>query len=340
MVSIDKVQDALDTLRRRFSAITFPHSTLAGELHGDVLYKWPGRADEDIMVCVPTFTKREPFHRHEFFYFNFTMKGKYDSISRSEDSRITIREDELYAGEPAAPHALMPTGDAKDNVIIGILIARRAFIKDFLPLLNPNTGLFRFFLEPDIVSIRPKGVLNSHDTLADRFLHFKLPDSSVVRELLEIMAVEYAQPKVDTQAVLKSLTLSYLVQIERQLSLAANDAPQSQDEQTLPPITKHRLIDSIVRYIEEHIADVTLKDTAARFSRHPSYISQLVHREMGAAFNDIVQDMRMKRAQVLLRVKGLSIEEIAYLTGYASTSSFYRAYRTRYGKTPRGDAHP
>lgn len=316
MPSMDKVQDALDILRRRFAAITFPHGTLAGELHGDVLYKWPGRADEDIMVCAPTFTKREPFHRHEFFYFNFTMKGSYDSISHTKNSRITICEDELYAGEPAAPHALMPTGDAKENVIIGVLIARRAFIKDFLPLLNPNTGLFRFFLEP------------AFDTHADRFLHFKLPDSSTVRELLGIMTVEYARPKSDTQAVLKPLALSYLVQIERQLSLATDPSP--------PLVLRRKLIDDIVRYIEEHITDVTLNDTAAHFSRHPVYISSLVHRETGAAFSKIVQDMRMKRAQVLLQIKDLSIEEIASLTGYSSTSNFYRAYRARYGKTPRG----
>lgn len=329
MPTPDKVQDALETLRRRFAALTFPHGTLAGELHGDVLYKWPGRADEDIMVCAPVFTKREPFHRHEFFYFNFTMKGSYDSISRTEDSRITINEDELYAGEPAAPHALMPTGDAAENVIIGVLIARRAFVKDFLPLLTPNTGLFRFFLEPDIISLRPKGLLNNHDTRADRFLHFRLPDSSTVRELLGIMAAEYAHPKADTQAVLKPLALSYLVQIERQLSLAAAGGRAE------PPSARGRLIDDIVRYIEEHIADVTLKDTAAHFSRHPVYISSLVHREMGATFSDIVQDMRMKRARALLCMKDLSIEEIAYLTGYGSASSFYRAYRARYGQTPR-----
>ena len=49
--------------------------------------------------------EQEPFHHHDFFYFNFTYKGEYDSLSYKYDNRITIRVGELYAGQPFAGHA-------------------------------------------------------------------------------------------------------------------------------------------------------------------------------------------------------------------------------------------
>lgn len=330
MISQIQIDNALDVLRAKFAVMRFPHSEVH-ELHGDILYKWPGRADEDVMICAPTFTKREPFHRHEFFYFNFTISGKYNSISGTSDKCITICEDELYAGEPHAAHALMPTGDAAKNVIIGVLIKRSTFIADFLPMLCADSSLFRFFLEPEA------------NPASDKFLHFKMADSTMVREILFIMAMEYAAPKSDTQSVLKPLALSFLMQVERQyalyLSQSTENRPLNNDYGLYKADdisgSQDRLCDRVVRYVASHISDITLQDAAKHFSRHPAYISALVRQETGQTFSRIVQSMRMEKAQQLLQVKSISVEEVAYLVGYSNVASFYRAYKSYCGYSPR-----
>lgn len=308
--------EALKILRAKFARMKFPVDSRAPAKKGAVLYKWPGKPDEDVMVCAPVFKKREPFHRHDFFYFNFTMKGQYDSISRARDKRITIKEGELYAGQPSARHALLPTGNERENVIIGVLIQKRVFFKDFLPMISADTKLFRFFLEPE------------KNSASNEFLHFKMKDDSAARALLEMMAVEYAAENEDTQAVLKPLALSFLMQVSRQCSSRFVSKKRS-------AISKDRLSDKIVRYMSAHISEVTLGGIARKFSRHPNYVSSLLRKETGFSFSEILFDLRMERAKILLKESELSIEEIAYMTGYNDSSNFYKAFRKKFGMSPR-----
>ena len=57
------------------------------------MYRWPGPAEEEILVLVhQSGGRQELFHRHDFFYFNYTYQGQYDSLSYKYDNRITIHE--------------------------------------------------------------------------------------------------------------------------------------------------------------------------------------------------------------------------------------------------------
>ena len=89
------------------------------------MFYWPGAPEDEIMVVVhQSGGRQELFHRHDYFYFNYTYEGEYDSISFKYDNRITIREGELYAGQPFAGHALC-VHDDKETTIMGVLIQKR-----------------------------------------------------------------------------------------------------------------------------------------------------------------------------------------------------------------------
>ena len=105
-----------------------------------------------------------------------------------------------------------------------------------------------------------------------------------------MMVIEYANKQEDTQAVLKSLTLSFLLQIARQF-VHANQASSAGS-----------LSEKIVQYMGEHFDSVTLKDIAKHFSYHPNYVSTLLHRELGKSFSEILLEQRMERAVILLNV--------------------------------------
>ncbi|MGN0421605.1 MAG: helix-turn-helix transcriptional regulator [Lachnospiraceae bacterium] len=286
------------------------HDVVVDEVKEKIIY-WPGASNEDIIITVhKSKGASEVFHRHDYFYFNYAYKGNYDSLSEKYDHCVTIHENELYAGQPFAGHALC-MHDNRETVIIGLLVQKHTFFKAFLPMISSNSQLFHFFLDP------------STNRCSDTFLHFKVEDTAVMKALLEIMVIEYADKGEDTQEMLRPLSLSFLMQVARQY------ARQCKKEDV------GRLSDRILQYISEHLDAVTLKDIASHFSYHPNYISALLHKELGKTFSEILLKQRMERAALLLKGTELSIEEIAEILGYSNSSNFYKAFREYYHQSPR-----
>jgi transcriptional regulator GlxA family with amidase domain len=81
------------------------------------------------------------------------------------------------------------------------------------------------------------------------------------------------------------------------------------------PLTRERLARS---------AGVSLRALERAFRRH-----------LGTGIHEHYLILRLKRARQLLRETSLSILEIALATGFGSSSQFSRAFRARYGETPR-----
>lgn len=307
----DALYTAVEHLRAQYLTLDWTYHDFTFDHQVEKMYRWPGPEHEEILVLVHQSNGRqELFHRHDFFYFNYTYRGEYDSISFKYDNRITIREGELYAGQPFAGHALC-VHDNRETTIIGVLIRRETFFRSFLPMLSASSRLFHFLLDP------------STNQFSDEYIHIKIDSSSNIRSLLEMMVVEYANKRDDTQDVLKPLALSFLLQVARQYTR----------EQPAPDTA--RLSDRIVRYIGEHPDSVTLKGLASRFSYHPNYISTLLRRETGKSFSEILLKQRMERAVCLLRGTDLSVDEIAAMLGYSNNSNFYKAFRGYYRQSPR-----
>lgn len=302
---------SIGQLREQFLTLDWTYHDVPVGSQSEKMFCWPGPPDEEILICVhQSGGHQELFHRHDFFYFNFTYQGEYDSISYKYDNRITIREGELYAGQPFAGHALC-VHDDKETTIIGVLIQRKTFFRTFLPMLSTNTRLFHFLLDP------------ATNEFSDEFIHFKIEHDCNIRILLEMMVIEYANKRDDSQTVLKSLALSFLLQIARQYV---------QVKQTS---SGESLSKRIVQYMNEYFDNVTLKDIAKHFSYHPNYVSTLLHRELGKSFSDILLEQRMERAVILLKGTNLSIEEVAALLGYSNSSNFYKAFREYFKHSPR-----
>lgn len=272
---------------------------------------WPGNPEEEIVVCVHKGTSIfETFHRQDFFFLNYAYKGSYDAISYQYDNYITVNENECYVGQPYTGYALNQDGD-EEFIIIGVMMRKELFYRSFLPIVSSDPALFKFFLEPRT------------NQFSDEFLHLKLGKCSPVRSLLEMMVQEYAVQKEDTQAILKTLVMATLMYIARQC------------REGKPAGEPGRLSDQIVRYMSEHTEAVTLKDIAAEFAYHPNYISGLLHRELGKTFSEILLELRMERAVMLLKGTDLPIEEMAYMLGYNNSSNFYKAFREYYHCSPR-----
>lgn len=304
-LAIDKLGKEFDSLDLTFYPMNTGNPT-------DVTSYWPGTDEEDVLICVFNGEEiHEPFHRQDFFFINYAYKNSYNALSEKYNNLITINEDECYIGQPFSGYALRKDKDSENVIIIGVLIRKDSFFREYLPTVYTDSDLFRFFINPQT------------DKFSDEFIHLPVTKDHAIRSLLEMMVMEYADRKEDTQRILKSMLQTLLLEIARRYRIEkTGTAPKSVSEQ-------------ILDYMGDHSDVVTLKDIAIHFNYHPNYISALLHRETGRKFTEILLEKRMGRAVLLMRNTTLSIEEISAMLGYSNHSNFYKAFKEYYGVTPR-----
>lgn len=306
-----QIELAIDKLGRAFSALDLSFHEMRDGRANDITSYWPGGENEDVIVCVFKGTEiSEPFHRQDFFFINYAYRNGYNALSATYDNLIAVHENEIYVGQPYSGYALRGKSE-KEIVILGVLVRKEAFFREFLPLVYADAALFRFFVNPQ------------RNQFSDEFIHLSLPAQHAIRSLLELMVMEYTDAKNDTQQVLKSMLQTLLLEIARRRRLQASVA--------VPKPVSGRLL----AYMDDHSDAVTLKVIANRFGYHPNYVSALLHRETGHTFSEILLEKRMERAALLLKNTAFPIEEIASLLGYGNASNFYKAFKSYYGTTPR-----
>ncbi len=272
---------------------------------------WPGKPDEDIMICVYKGNEfLENFHRQNFFFFNFAYQGDYSAFSYISNHKIIIKEGECYIGQPYAGYAINDKSE-DEKIIIGVLIQKEAFFQTFFNVLSKDKQLFEFFLQPQM------------DAFSQEYIRLHFENIPYIKQLLELMIIEYAHIKEDTQDVLKPLTLALLMQVARNYKKIAMQE------------SSHSITDTFIQYIEENFSNCTLQSMADHFHYHPNYISNLLSKETGKTFSQILLEQRMNRALSLLNGTDLSIEQIASFLGYANQSNFYKAFKVYYHMTPR-----
>lgn len=100
-------------------------------------------------------------------------------------------------------------------------------------------------------------------------------------------------------------------------------------------VKKTRMVNEIVDYIEEHYDDWQLsgKMFADKYQVSVSYLSQIFKREKGIGLLDYVNQVRYKKAKILLD-KGMSVQEIAQRVGFATTQPLRRVFLQFEGVTP------
>lgn len=302
------IDKAIEKLGTDFQHLNWDFSPEPGI--SELVSHWLGEENEEVMVNVFNGKRiNEQFHRQDFFFIHFAYKGDYDALSAKYNNRITIKEGSCYIGQPYSGYAAKRESD-ESCIIIGVLIKKETFIREFLNSLSADTAMLRFFLEPQ------------KNRYADEFVHLEIPAKSPIWKLLGLMILEYANKSEDTQKILKPMVMSLAMYLSSEYK-----------RQNLP--TGDTLSDKIIGYIETNADTATLSSVAAHFGYHHVYLSRLLPEKTGKTFSEILLEARMRRAKLLLEHTDLSIEKIAATLGYSNNSNFYKAFRQYYGTSPR-----
>jgi len=94
-----------------------------------------------------------------------------------------------------------------------------------------------------------------------------------------------------------------------------------------------RIVD-IMNYIQNHYKTVTLDDLSVEFFLSKPYLSKYIKEHTGDTFVEIVKNIRINKAKVLLKNNGMTVDAVAEKVGYQNVEHFNRLFKRAYDMTP------
>jgi two-component system response regulator YesN len=98
---------------------------------------------------------------------------------------------------------------------------------------------------------------------------------------------------------------------------------------------KSKLISDILLFIEEHyMNEISLQVLSDKFFINPSYLSRLFKEEVGQIFTKYIMQLRIQKAQVLLKTTRMRVYEVSEAIGYSDVKYFNKIFKDLTGLTP------
>jgi len=138
--------------------------------------------------------------------------------------------------------------------------------------------------------------------------------------------LESEKRDLDWEIAVVANTMQLLVQLHRAIS---NRTAQKMKAE------KPELLDRVMAYVEQHISEkISLADVSKHFYVSESTVSQLFRKKMGVSFYRCVTQRRLIAAKNLI-LEGVMLETVAEKIGFSDYSSFYRAFKSEFGISPK-----
>ena len=96
------------------------------------------------------------------------------------------------------------------------------------------------------------------------------------------------------------------------------------------------LAQSIRLYLQENYTDpnLSMASLSELFDMSESTMSRFFKAHMGVTFSTYLENMRLNEAETLLTSTDLSVKDISAMIGYTTPTTFYKAFRRKWGVSP------
>lgn len=119
------------------------------------------------------------------------------------------------------------------------------------------------------------------------------------------------------------------------LLLELNRAVLRTDIQFLHETGRNEVVSRVISYINHHLAQELCIETLAEHAYVSKYhLMRLFKRETGFTLTAYITDRRLLAAREML-LSGKSATEVCYACGFSTYSTFYRAYKEHFHRTPK-----
>lgn len=249
-------------------------------------------------------------HKHDFLEISYAYIGGFTQWIDGET--VVMKEGDLTILDTDVMHTIQKTG--KDTIIINILLRKTYFNHHILARLTDNDLISKFVID---ALYKPK--------MKGNYLYFPSAKNETIRQCVNAGLCEYFNPDIASQEVISChivLLFTELMRISRkQIHSLADD------------VSNIAVVD-ILQYIEEHYLTTSLKEVAKLFHFHPNYLSRLLKENIGKTFSEMVQELRLRQAKLLLENTQMQINRIADEAGYTNFNHFYKKFKEYYKTTP------
>lgn len=242
-----------------------------------------------------------PMHAHEWMEILYFISGKGTYLV--EGHQYPLHPGDVFILRPAEMHKLdIDASEPYERIVIH-------FSPALLTALDPEQKLLRPFYD------RPLGQQNcyhveddAHHLLQTAFENFQFENVADVRMNL----------------------------IGRLIMLLTAMNGIHQRSQTHAPV--EGLAGQILAYVNEHLFEsISLQTIADVFYRSPSQVSRIFQQATGNSLWKYVTIKRLMAARELIQ-RGEPASVAATACGFSEYSSFYRAYKSQFGHSPKEDS--
>ena len=147
-----------------------------------------------------------------------------------------------------------------------------------------------------------------------------------ITALLGELVREHYSREYGSELSAYGLLLQFMVRLNR---LARHTGGQEETRQ------QSALVQQVLSYIGEHLSEqLSLEELASRFYVSKYYLSHTFSKEVGVSLYRYIMLRRLLLARQMLS-QGMPAGQVSRSCGFADYTSFYRAFRSEYGISPR-----
>lgn len=144
-----------------------------------------------------------------------------------------------------------------------------------------------------------------------------------IKRYLEHLTEEMSEKSMHYSFVANLIVKEILVEIERSIFPAKAEA------------VKHEHIKQVLNYIEQYyLTDIDLEQLSSisQYSYH--HFRHIFKEEMGVSLKQYILSKRLTYAKKQLQETDISVTELAYATGFGSTSQFIKVFKEHFHASP------
>lgn len=250
-----------------------------------------------------------PKHTHNYIEMIYMCQGK--TRHKIDGNELTLEQGEILLLSQNAVQEVMPAGE--EDVAVNLIIWPQ-FFDTTLQILGEEENPIRDLLV-DCLRNQNKGT---------GYLHFKVADILPIQNLMENILWTLMNTNINKRSISQwSMGLLFLNLVNHTDTL-----------QTDPHYSNQKLMIQVLRYIEGHYCDGSLREIAEEMHYELSWLSREIKKLSGMTFTELVQNKRMSQAIFLLKTTKMNVTEISERVGYENLSYFHRIFKKRYGMTP------
>jgi len=248
-------------------------------------------------------------HEHTFFELIYVYDGECEQTI--SNNKLYLKSGDICIVPPGIKHSI---GVFDNSVVINVLIKKDTLHNIFFNFLNNPNILTAFFLN------------NIYSENGNDYIVFHTgSDLEIQRGFLYMYWESINQSLYWDQLISYTLMLTFGLLIRNyEKSIEVPTFTQKADVQRF----------ALLQYIQENFTTVTLEQIANKFHYTPEYTSRLIKSTTGRSFTQILQHVRLEKAQVLLLDTNLSISDIANQIGYETSEHFIRIFKKQMHMTP------